>query len=264
MGLSTIVTGASSGIGRELAKLFAEDRQDLVLIARNKKKLDEFARDLTSAFGVSVCVIARDLARLETPAEIANELTESGIAVETLVNNAGFGVYGPFEKTDGAKDLEMLQVNVAAVTQLTKLFLPPMLERKRGRILNVASTAAFQPGPLMAVYYATKAYVLSFSEALANEVAGSGVTVTALCPGPTDTEFQKEAGLETTRLFTGPFVLDARSVARAGYDGMKAGKRIVIPGFANRVLAQGVRFTPRRVVTAIARSFQEQRTTRKP
>jgi short-subunit dehydrogenase len=157
----------------------------------------------------------------------------------------------------------MLQVNIVAVTHLTKLFLPAMLERRNGKILNVASTAAFQPGPLMAVYYASKAYVLSFSEALSNELAGSGVTVTALCPGPTDTEFQKDAGLERTRLFSNPFVRDAQSVARAGYAGMLAGKSIVIPGLSNQILAQAVRFTPRRLVTAISRSLQEQKTTEK-
>jgi uncharacterized protein len=259
MGHATLITGASSGIGREVAKLFAEDRRDLVLVARNRKKLDEFARDLTAAFGVAVRVIARDLARPDTPSEIEKELSSAGIVIDTLVNDAGFGVYGPFGETDGVKELEMLQVNIVALTRLTKLFLPPMLERKNGRILNVASTAAFQPGPLMAVYYASKAYVLSFTEALANEVAADGVVVTALCPGPTDTEFQKEAGLEQTHLFRNPFVQDARSVARAGYAGLAAGKRIVIPGLANRILAQAVRFSPRRFVTAAARWFQEQK-----
>jgi short-subunit dehydrogenase len=256
---TALITGASSGIGWELVKLFAEDRQDLVLVARNRKKLDQIGRDLTGAFGIRVRVIAKDLANPKAPSEIAQELSSAGVAVDNLINNAGFGVYGPFSKTDGAKELEMLQVNVVAVTQLTKLFLPPMLEHRSGRILNVASTAAFQPGPLMAVYYASKAYVLSFSEALSNELSGSGVTVTALCPGPTDTEFQKEAGLEKTRLFSNPFVRDARSVARAAYQGMLSGKRIVIPGFSNQLLAQAVRFSPRRLVTAISRSLQEQK-----
>jgi len=258
-----LVSGASSGIGWELVKLFAENRDDLVLVARRRKKLDQLGRDLNAAFGVTVRVIAKDLANPKAPTEIAQELSTGGVKVDMLVNDAGFGVYGPFSQTDGAKELEMLQVNITALTQLTKLFLPAMLERRSGRILNLASTAAFQPGPLMAVYYATKAYVLSFSEALANELAGTGVTVTALCPGPTETEFQKEAGLEKTRLFSSPFVRDARSVARAGYEGMLSGKRIVIPGLANQILAQAVRFTPRRLVTAIARSLQEQRSPQK-
>ncbi len=239
--------------------LLAQDKNDLVLVARDKKKLNELARDLTAAFGVAVRVVSRDLGKPAAPVAIARELSEAGIEVETLVNNAGFGVYGPFAETDGAQELAMIQVNIAAVTALTKLFLPRMLEKKRGRILNVASTAAFQPGPLMAVYYATKAYVLSFSEALANELAGSGVTVTALCPGPTETEFQKKAGLEETRLFAGPLVSDARSIALAGYEAMKKGKRVVIPGLPNKILAQTVRISPRRLVTAVARKIQEKK-----
>ena len=153
----------------------------------------------------------------------------------------------------------MIQVNVAALTELVKRVLPGMLGRRRGRILNVASTAAFQPGPLMAVYYATKAYVLSFSEALANELSGTGVTVTALCPGPTITEFQKTAGVEKTALFTGPLVMDAAAVARAGYRGMLRGQRLVIPGVANNVLVQALRVSPRRLATAIIRRIQESR-----
>jgi len=239
--------------------LLAQDKNDLVLVARDKKKLTELARDLTAAFGVAARVVSRDLVKPTAPAAIARELSEAGIEIETLVNNAGFGVYGPFAQTDGAQELAMIQVNIAAVTALTKVFLPRMLEKKRGRILNVASTAAFQPGPLMAVYYATKAYVLSFSEALANELAGSGVTVTALCPGPTETEFQKKAGLEETRLFAGPLVSDARSIALAGYEAMKKGKRVVIPGLPNKILAQTVRISPRRLVTAVARKIQEKK-----
>ena len=256
---AALVTGASSGIGWEIAKLFAEDRQDLVLVARNRKKLEQLARDLTSAFGVSVRVMVKDLSDPKVPPQIFAELAQVKIEVDALVNNAGFGVYGPFAQTDIDKELDMIEVNVKAVTHLAKLALPGMLGRKKGRILNVASTAAFQPGPLMAVYYATKAYVLSFSEAIANELEGSGVTVTALCPGPTETEFQKDAGLEETRLFTGPLVSDARSVARAGYEGMKRGRRIVIPGIGNKLLVQTVRFTPRRLVTAVARRIQGKR-----
>jgi short-subunit dehydrogenase len=256
---AALVTGASSGIGWEIAKLFAEDRKDLVLVARNRKRLEQLARDLTSAFGVSVRVMIKDLSDPKVPPQIFAELAQVKIEVDALVNNAGFGVYGPFAQTDIDKELDMIEVNVKAVTHLAKLALPGMLGRKKGRILNVASTAAFQPGPLMAVYYATKAYVLSFSEAIANELEGSGVTVTALCPGPTETEFQKDAGLEETRLFTGPLVSDARSVARAGYEGMKRGRRIVIPGIGNKLLVQTVRFTPRRLVTAVARRIQGKR-----
>ncbi len=256
---TALVTGASSGIGLELATLLARDRHDLVFVARRRDRLDAIARGLTEEFGVRATVLALDLARPETPAEIARELSGRGVGVDILVNNAGFGLHGLFATTPLEKELEMIQVNVAALTHLTKLLLPPMLERRRGRILNLASTAAFQPGPLMAVYYATKAYVLSFSEALANETAGTGVTVTALCPGPTTTDFQKQAGVEKTPLFAGPLVMDAPTVALAGYRGMMRGDRVVIPGILNQALVQALRVTPRRVATAVARRIQERR-----
>jgi short-subunit dehydrogenase len=257
---TALVTGASSGIGLELATLLARDRFDLVFVARSRDRLEAIARGLTEEFGVSITILARDLARPESPAEVARELAELGLAIDVLVNDAGFGVYGPFAQTPLEKELAMIQVNVTALTHLTKLLLPPMLDRRRGRILNVASTAAFQPGPLMAVYYASKAYVLSFTEALANEVDGSGVTVTALCPGPTITEFQREAGVAQTRLFRSMLVMNAAEVARAGYEGMLRGKRIVIPGAANRFLVEALRVSPRRLVTAVARRIQESKT----
>lgn len=256
---TALVTGASSGIGLELATLLARGRHDLVFVARNRDRLEAVARDLREEFGVAVTVVAKDLAKPGAPDAIAREISERGAVLDILVNNAGFGVYGPFAGTPLEKELEMIQVNVTALTHLTKLFLPGMLERRRGRILNVASTAAFQPGPLMAVYYATKAYVLSFSEALANETAGSGVTVTALCPGPTLTEFQGRAGFGDVPLLKGPLVMLASNVARAGYEGMLRGQRIVIPGIANRTLVQALRVTPRRLATAIARRIQESR-----
>lgn len=254
-----MVTGASSGIGWELTKLLAQDGYDLVLVARNRKKLEELGRDLTAAHGIRAQVLASDLTDPSQPRRIFEETRDLGLAVEVLVNDAGFGVYGPFAKTDLSEELRLLQVNLAAVVELTKRFLAPMLERGRGRILNVASTAAFQPGPLMAVYYASKAFVLSFSEAIADELAQSGVTVTALCPGPTQTEFQKKAGLEQTRLFRGPLVMNSRAVARAGYEGMKRGRRVVVPGLGNKLLMEAIRVTPRRLVTAIARRIQESR-----
>jgi hypothetical protein len=179
--------------------------------------------------------------------------------VDLLVNDAGLGVHGFFAETPLERELETIRVNVLALTELTKLFLPGMLGRRRGVIVNVASTAAFQPGPLMAVYYATKAYVLSFTEALAEELRGTGVTATALCPGPTVTEFQKLAGLEDTPLFRGPLVADAAAVARAGYEGAMKGKRVIVPGFANRVLGYAARVGPRRLATRIARKMQEKR-----
>ena len=257
---TALVTGASSGIGLELATLLARSRHDLVVVARNRDRLEAVAGGLREEFGVAVTVLAKDLAGPAAPAGIAGELSASGTVVDILVNNAGLGVYGPFAKTPIEKELETIQLNVAALTHLTKLFLPGMLERRRGRILNVASTAAFQPGPLMAVYYATKAYVLSFSEALTNETAGTGVTVTTLCPGPTLTDFQRRAGFGNVPLLKSPLVMSAADAARAGYEGMMRGRRLVIPGAINKTLVQALRVTPRRLVTAIARRLQESRT----
>lgn len=254
-----LVTGASSGIGLELATLLARDGYDLVLVARSRERLENIGKGLREEFGATSTVVARDLSDPDSPRAVAQEVESRGLPIQVLVNNAGLGVYGFFAQTPLERERAMIQVNAVAVTELTKRFLPGMLQRRRGRILNVASTASFQPGPLMAVYYATKAYLLSFSEALANETAGSGVTVTALCPGPTLTEFQKEAGVEATHLFHSPLVLDAKTVALAGYRGMQRGKRVVVPGFGNRVLVSAVRFTPRRLVTAIARRIQETR-----
>jgi short-subunit dehydrogenase len=256
---TALVTGASSGIGRELAKALARDGHDLVLVARRRERLEELARELSVEHGVSVRAIAKDLADPTSCGEIAGELDAEKIAVDVLVNNAGFGVYGPFWRTDLARQLAILQVNAAALTELTGRLLPGMVSRRRGRIVNVASTAAFQPGPLMAVYYASKAYVLSFSEALAAELSGKGVTVTAFCPGPVITEFQEKAGLSESRLFASPLVMDAERVARIGWAAAKKGKRVVIPGLGNRLLARVARLAPRRMVTAVAARLQKGR-----
>jgi len=253
---TVLITGASTGIGAELARLFAKDGARLVLVARDREKLAQLAQRLESESRAQVLVISQDLAGIDGVDALMVELRDAPIDV--LVNNAGVGVYGPFAATDLAAERRMIQLNVAALTELTKRCLPGMLERRRGRILNVASTAAFQPGPLMAVYYATKAYVLSFSEALANELSGSGITVTALCPGPTLTEFQRRAGTGRLRLF-GFGIMDAAVVARAGYDGLRRGRRIVIPGLVNRLAVSLVRVTPRRLVTAVVRALQERR-----
>jgi len=184
-------------------------------------------------------------------------LKQAAVQVDVLVNNAGYGTSGPFETTELRTELDLLQVNVVALTHLTKLLLPAMLAAKRGRILNVASTAAFQPGPFMAVYYASKAYVLSFSEALAEELSGTGVTVTTLCPGPVPTGFQARAGVDLKKVVRTPLVMDAAAVARAGYVGLMKGKRLVVPGLGNKLLVQSERFAPRRLVTKIARFLQE-------
>jgi hypothetical protein len=257
-GKVALITGASGGIGYELAKLFAADGHDLVLVARSADALQRLATELSGANGIQARVIARDLCDPHAPDEIYRELQQAGVAVDFLVNNAGFGTFGFVAETQPAPLLEMMQVNMTALTHLTRLFLDGMIARRSGRILNVASTAAFQPGPLMAVYYATKAYVLSFSEALANELRDKGVTVTVLCPGPTLTGFQKRAQMESSPLVTGNLpVMDAVTVARIGYRGLMKGKTIVIPGFVNRTLVFGVRLGPRKLVTAIARRIQE-------
>src|SRR6202790_2259799 len=193
---TALITGASGGIGYELAKLFARDHYNLVLVARSAERLRRVAEELQGRSGVAVKTVALDLAEASAPRSLFDQLQREGVAVDVLVNNAGFGSIGEFASIAEEEILGQISLNITAVTHLTRLFLPAMLARRHGKIMNVASTAAFQPGPLMAVYYATKAYVLSFSEALANETGGSGVTVTAVCPGPTATAFQKRAGME--------------------------------------------------------------------
>lgn len=256
-GKTALITGASSGIGYELAKLFAHDGYNLVLVARNREALTQLAEDLEGQYGISVRSIAKDLSIPSSPHEIYEELQKESERVDALVNCAGLGISGFFSETDYPSELSMIQVNTVALTHLTKLFLKDMLGRREGKILNVASAAAFQPGPLMAVYYASKAYVLSFSEAVAEEVRGSGVTVTALCPGPVRTGFEEKAGTSQSRLFKGGGVLDAETVAKVGYEGLMHNKTVVIPGLRTRILAFGVRMTPRNWVTRIARRMNE-------
>src|SRR4051812_10648521 len=231
---TALVTGGSGGIGLEIAKALARREFDLVLVARNRDALEAAAGQIEGKHTVRVHVFAADLRRREAPQAISDFLRNENIPIEILVNNAGFGLGGEFVETDLDRELEMIQVNIAALTQLTKLFLPAMIKRRSGRILNVASTAAFQPGPLMSVYYASKAYVLSFSEALAEELRDSGVTVTALCPGPTKTDFAATANVGHSRLFTLFGVADAASVAEFGYQAMMQGKRVAIPGARNK------------------------------
>lgn len=254
---TALITGASGGIGYELAKLFAEDRCNLVLVARSVGKLAQFADELQRRYGVSVKHIALDLTAAPAPQFLFDQLQREGIAIDILVNNAGYGKFGEFASVPLEESLGQIQLNIIALTHLSKLFLAPMLERRSGKIMNVASTAGFQPGPLMAVYYATKAYVISFSEALANELAGSGVTVTCLCPGATDTGFQGRAGTENTMLFRKLRPMDAKTVARDGYRGLMAGKTLVISGFRNWLLAEATRFGPRKLVTAVSRKVMD-------
>lgn len=254
---TALITGASSGIGLELAKLFAKDRVNLILVARESDRLRRAAEELQRLSGTAPRVMACDLADPQSSGALHAEI--KGAPVDYLVNNAGFGLGGPFSTTDRQTELDMIQVNVTSLVDLTKLLLPGMLSRKAGRIMNVASTVAFQPGPLMAVYYASKAFVLSFTEAIAEELVGSGVTVTALCPGPTASDFQRRAALENIKLFKNKSIgmMTSEEVARIGYRGMMAGKVIVIPGLLNKVGVQSLRLGPRAIIRKAAKKLQE-------
>lgn len=254
---TALITGAASGIGYELARFFADDGYNLVLVDRNDESLVNVAHELKDNFQILVTLITKDLSISTSPLEIFTQLQQKSIHIDVLVNNAGFGNYGFFSATDLGSDLEMLQVNLVCLTHLTKLFLREMVKRGEGKILNVASAAAFQPGPLMAVYFASKAYVLSFSEAIANELQGTGVTVTTLCPGPTESAFHQRTGMADTKLVKGKKMMDAATVAKIGYRGLMANKTIVIPGVKNRLQAELVRFIPRNIVTKLVRIMQE-------
>ncbi len=242
---TALVTGASSGFGRELARLFAADGFDVVLVARSAAVLEELAREIGERHGVGTHVLPFDLASDDAPARLVDELALRGIAVDALVNSAGFNQFGPFADSDVRTMLDLLHVNVAALTHLTRLVLPGMIDRRWGRVVNLASNAAFQPGPLMAVYYASKAYVLSLSIALAEEVRGTGVSVTALCPGPTATRFQAVAGMEDSRLVAGRRLPSAAEVAARGFEAVKRGRPFVVDGARWRAFAFATRLLPR-------------------
>jgi short-subunit dehydrogenase len=247
---TALITGASAGIGKELAKLFAQDGANLVLVARRRDRLEELADNLRQTHGVTVHVLVEDLADPAAPVRVCNWVSDLGLTVDVLVNNAGFGALSPFTDLPEQKLLDMLQVNITSLTHLTRLFLPGMVESGRGGILNVARTASFQAGPNMATYYASKVYILHFTEALAEEVHGSGVKVSCLCPGPTHTEFQAVAGMEGSPIFRmGP--MEAGPVARIGYRGFRRGQPLVIPGWRNWLGAFAVRFAPRRFVRRV-------------
>jgi len=240
-----LVTGGSRGIGYELARMFAGTGFDVVLVARSEEELEENAEYFRERFGVEAHVVPADLSDPDAPTAIYEECDERGIDVTVLVNNAGFGTYGPFVEEDRERMLDEIQVNVTALTELTRLFLPEFVEREAGGVLNVASGAAFAPGPQMAVYYATKSYVVSFSETISEEVRSHGVSVTALCPGPVDTGFQEVADNEGIRLNT--FEKDPRTVARAGYRGLLQGERVVVPGLGMKLGYYLSRVAPRSV-----------------
>ena len=256
-----LITGASGGIGLELAKLFARDSHDLALVARSYDKLNFIADDLQQTYGVQVKFYTKDLSVSSAPEEIFKALQSEGGNIDVLVNNAGFGWRGEYVKMDIADVLGMIQVNITALSHLTRLFLPGMIEQKHGKILNVASTAAFQPGPMMATYYASKAYVLSFSEALSEELQGTGVTVTAFCPGQTATGFGLRAGFSNKKVLGGILSMDSHTVALDGYKGLMKGKPLVISGWKNWLGTQLVRFIPRPYPARLIKKVQQKRGT---
>ena len=255
---TALITGGSIGIGFELGRQFAAHGHDLVLVARNADQLEAAAGKIEGKYGVSVRTIAMDLVDPASPPRLFDTLTGDNVAIDFLVNNAGFGLGGDFIDTDIDRELDMIQVNCSAVVHLTKLFLPAMVKRKEGRILNLASLASFQAGPRHAIYYASKAFVLSFSEAIAEELRRTGVTVTALCPGPTESGFAERAGTQRSRLFTQAKVATAEEVAQYGYAAMMKGTRVAIPGLQNKLLLQAQRIAPRILVNKITARMQDQ------
>jgi uncharacterized protein len=256
MSKSALITGSSNGIGYELANIHAENGNDLVLVARSKCKLDVLKGKLQKLYGIKVYTIEKDLSAPGAAIEVYDELQSQNITVDYLVNNAGFGDIGMFAESDWNKQERMINLNVTALTHLTRLFLPGMIERGSGKILNVASTASFQPGPTMSVYFATKAYVLSFSEAVNNEVRKRGITVTALCPGSTESGFHAAAAGEEGHVRERNLP-SAREVAEYGFKAMMKGKAVAIPGLKNSIMATTVRFIPRSLVVKAARKIQE-------
>jgi len=257
MNNTALITGATSGIGLELAKIHASKGGDLVLVARNKQKLLEIKSEFESNYHVEVVIIEKDLSRKDATQEVYNETSAYQIRIDILINNAGFGDFGFFSDTDWFKEYEMISLNIVALTQLTKLYGQDMITNGYGRIMNVASIASFLPGPKMAIYYATKAYVLSFSEAIGNEFADQGVTVTTLCPGPTESGFEKAAALEDSGLFKKQKVATSKSVAEYGYKAMMKGKTVAIPGFTNWLMTKIILLVPRGLVVKAVRKIQE-------
>ncbi len=241
---TVLITGASGGIGAELSKLFAAGGRDLVLVARSQNKLNQLASDLQKAHPIRVTVLAKDLSDPAAPGEIFAALQAQNIAIDILVNNAGYGTHGPFEELDLTAELAMLELDVLSLVKLTRLFLPGMVARGHGRILNLGSTGSFAPVPLMADYGAAKAFVLSFSEALSEELRGKNVTVTALCPGVTITGFQERSNVQGMTMLRGP-VQTAAEVARTGYNALMRGQAVAVPGLYNWLMAFSVRLVPR-------------------
>ena len=255
MNNTALITGASNGIGLELARIHASKGCDLVLVARNKSKLDELKTELEKEFKVFVYTICKDLSETNSAQEIYEETKKQNIEIVYLINNAGFGDFGMFAETDWNKELKMINLNITTLTLFTKLYLQDMVKRRSGKIMNVASTASFQPGPTMAVYCATKAYVLSFTEALSNEVGDKGITITALCPGATETGFQAAGAMDESELFKGKKLPTAKEVAKYGYSSMIRGKTVAVHGIMNYIMSSSIRFIPRALVLKVSRKM---------
>ena len=255
---TVLITGASSGIGYEFAKIYAKKGYNLVITARRKNNLDRIKQELES-FDTAICVdiIVLDLSKQNSAKELYEVVKQRGILIDTLINNAGFGVYGNFIETDIEKEIDMIELNIKSLVVLTKLFLKDMVSRNNGTIINVASTAAFQPGPLMSVYYASKNIEQTFTESIRNEVRDTNVNISVLCPGPTDTEFEKSASLEESSLFTKLKVMKPEKVAIIGYKGINRNKSVIIPGILNNILITFNKIIPRALVINIVRKLQE-------
>ncbi|WP_404785221.1 SDR family NAD(P)-dependent oxidoreductase [Altericista sp. CCNU0014] len=253
---TALITGASSGIGKALVENFAKDGYDVILAARSFSKLENRAIELQSRYGIAATAIAADLESEEGASKLHAEIEARGFTLSALANNAGYGLFGEFKDSSLPEELAMMRVNMTAVVILTKLFLPDLLSTQ-GKIINTASTAAFQPGPYMAIYYATKAFVLSFSEAIAAELEGTGVTVTAFCPGATASGFQDKANMQRSALVKGKKLPTADEVAALGYRAMQRGQRVYIPGTMNWLMAQSTRFVPRNVATRIVKAMSK-------
>lgn len=256
MNKTALITGSSNGIGYELARVHAEKGHNLALVARNKSKLDELKNELEEKHRIQVYVIGKDLSQVGAARDVYDELKQKNISVDYLINNAGFGDFGLFAESDWNKQESMINLNITTLAHFTRLFLPDMIRKKSGKILNVASTASFQPGPTMSVYFATKAFVLSFSEAVNNEVSSHGISVTALCPGATHSGFQASASMQDSKLFEGNNFPTSREVAEYGYKAMMKGKAVAIHGLKNSIMANSVRFAPRSLVVKMARKMQ--------
>ncbi len=256
---TALITGASNGLGYDIASVFAENGYNIVLVARNKQKLLDLANQARQMFGVSAHVIVKDLGRAEAPAEIFKDLQSRNIPIDILVNNAGFGLLGPFGYSHAGDQANMLDVNIMAPVRLAALFLPPMLLRGSGRILNIASTAGFQPGPFMAGYYASKSFVVSFSVGLAEELKNRGVTVSVLCPGPMATGFRARAGVKQPALMASLADMDSRVVAQSGFEGLMAGNVIIVPGLLNKLGTIAARIAPMTLAARVVGAIQKKK-----